>query len=581
MKRHSLLLILALMTSIIVAQSPARTGNDYAYFFYVSKFQSGWEKLPETKEEATAIARELESNYGFKTKVFPNFTKQQILDKITEINKQSYTADDQVLFFFSSHGDYNEETERGYLIPSDGASDDPYGKSWISYEDLGTYITINKSEHILLAIDACYSGAFGDRYKSKPEKLPETASQDCATQVKFALAHDSRLYFTSGSKKQRTPAVSLFARQWLFALQNGAEKGIIRINDLRHSLGTIDYPTPEGGSFTKDKGGGFVFVHKNTCHSKTTIAKNPAWDDDTHWKAIQNKLDTENTFEHLRKFENCSHKNEIIAFLNNFNLNSSPTPPDNFVFIKGGSFQMGSEDKDAHDNEKPVHQVSVDDFYMGRFEVTFEEYDAFCEATGKELLDDRGWGRKNRPVIHVSWLDAVAYCNWLSQQHQLQKVYTINGENVTANWNADGYRLPTEAEWEYAARSRGKDDKWAGTSSESELAAFANYGEEYSKKGKDGYAYTAPVGSFNANDAGLHDMSGNVWEWCWDRYDKAYYANSKNAQNPKGSDTGLHRVLRGGSWGDDPAGLRWSNRDNDSPGRRYRSIGFRLSRAGR
>ncbi len=236
---------------------------------------------------------------------------------------------------------------------------------------------------------------------------------------------------------------------------------------------------------------------------------------------------------------------------------------------------MGSTEQS---DEKPVHSVTVDAFYMGRFEVTFDEYDEYCAATGKDLPDDEGWGRGKRPAINVSWNDAIAYCNWLSEQHGYQKVYSISGSKVTPNWNADGYRLPTEAEWEYAARSRGGKEKWAGTSSESQLASYANYSESGSK---DGYEYTAPAGKFKANDLGLHDMSGNVWEWCWDRYDGDYYASSPS-RNPKGPvEEGSYRVLRGGSWYGRPAGLRCAYRYDRNPGYGDYFIGFRLSRAAR
>ena len=286
------------------------------------------------------------------------------------------------------------------------------------------------------------------------------------------------------------------------------------------------------------------------------------------------------------------------------NTSITKTPPskanlNNMVFIQGGTFQMGSEDGSF--DETPVHSVTVSDFYMGRYEVTFEEFSSFINKTGyKTDAEKDGWSRiwtgsawekKNgvdwrsdatgqarsakdnkHPVLHVSWYDAIAYCNWKSEKDGFQKVYTINGTSVTANWNANGYRLPTEAEWEFAARSRGKDQKWAGTSSETQLSTYANGSGE-----TDGFEYTAPVGSFQANDLGLYDLSGNVYEWCWDWYDD--YA--KNAStNPKGPNTGAYRVVRGGSWGSRPANLRCAYRDNSTPAGRNRYIGFRLSRAG-
>ena len=187
------------------------------------------------------------------------------------------------------------------------------------------------------------------------------------------------------------------------------------------------------------------------------------------------------------------------------------------------------------------------------------------------------------PIVGINWNNAVAYCNWLSKKRGLTPVYTINGESVTTNWQANGYRLPTEAEWEFAARSRGKNEKWAGTSSESDLSKYGNFCDEnctYSWKSEnqnDGYINTAPVGSFQANDSGLYDMSGNVWEWCWDWYDNQYYSKSTNT-NPKGTDTGAHRVMRGGSWHYSAADLRCASRYGSSPDNRRGNFGFRLSR---
>ena len=180
-------------------------------------------------------------------------------------------------------------------------------------------------------------------------------------------------------------------------------------------------------------------------------------------------------------------------------------------------------------------------------------------------------GMEQHPVVEVSWYGAVAYCNWRSETDGLTPVYTINGDQVTANWQANGYRLPTEAEWEFAARSRGGDDKWAGTSTESQLHKFGNYSGE-----KDGYAKTAPIGNYESNGIGLHDMSGNVWEWCWDWYGD--YSSTAQT-NPHGSTSGSYRVVRGGSWDFKPASLRCANRSGDTPGGRSDSIGFRLSRA--
>ena len=594
--RQLFLLILLLTTLHLSAQSPKK-GTDYAFLFYVSTFEDkGWQSLPETRQEVLKLEKELLTNYGFTVEVIPNATKEQILTKIETINKIRYKADDQVFFFFSTHGYYDKATDRGYLIPADGKANDPYGRSWISYDDLGTYITVNSSEHILLALDACHSGAFGDRFKTKPDGPIYEKYSDCKDQIKNALAYNSRLYFTSGSKEQKTPAKSLFASRWLTALRKGSETGIVRANDLRYHLGTIPYPQPENGSFSgkHQEGGDFVFVHKNACADDNTDA------DLLHWESVGDPPDLSLVKEHLELFPGCTHYDQAlqIAFAAPENSTADKAVPDPMVFIKGGTFQMGSADGGS--DEKPVHQVTLSDYYIGKYEVTVREFSQFVEASnyktdaekgsGSYIWDDSDWQQKagvnwrhdtagklrpaseyNHPVIHVSWNDAIAYCNWLSESQRLSPVYTIKGDQVTANWQANGYRLPTEAEWEYAARSRGGTNKWAGTSKEDQLHEFANYRGE-----ANGFAQTGPVGSLKANGVGLFDMSGNVYEWCWDLY--ANYDSSAQS-NPTGATSGSYRVIRGGSWLNSPALLRCANRRDVSPGYRSYGIGFRLSRA--
>jgi formylglycine-generating enzyme required for sulfatase activity len=197
------------------------------------------------------------------------------------------------------------------------------------------------------------------------------------------------------------------------------------------------------------------------------------------------------------------------------------------VRIPAGRFRMGDIQGGGGSDEKPVHWVSVSEFAMGRYEVTFAEYDKFAQATGRKKPSDEGWGRGNRPVIYVFWDDAVAYAEWLSQQ------------------TGKEYRLPTEAEWEYAARA-GTDTKyWWGNTASHE---YANYGTDELfgglglAKGKDRWEFTSPVGSFSANPFGLYDTVGNVSEWTCSKYEDKYNGQEKRC-------TGENRqpVIRGGS----------------------------------
>jgi len=250
------------------------------------------------------------------------------------------------------------------------------------------------------------------------------------------------------------------------------------------------------------------------------------------------------------------------------------------VSIPGGTFQMGDVMGDKEYGNETVHTVTVSGFQIGAYEVTFEEYDAFCTATGRTKPEDEGWGRGRRPVINVSWQDVVAYCNWLSTQHGFQPVYTISGSNVTANWNANGYRLPTEAEWEYAAREGGKkvrfgNGKDIADPKEINFDGSASYKQPYSVVGE--YRRkTVTVGSFRPNALGLYDMSGNVWEWCWDWYG-SYPTGAQN--NPKGADQGSYRVDRGGGWFGYPQYCRAARRDGGTPAIRDHGLCVRLARS--
>lgn len=210
------------------------------------------------------------------------------------------------------------------------------------------------------------------------------------------------------------------------------------------------------------------------------------------------------------------------------------------ILVKGGCFQMGDTFGDGESDEKPVHEVCVDGIYMDMYEVTQK---AYREEMGKSPSHFKG---DDNPVENVTWHDAKQYCE------------------------KAGKRLPTEAEWENAARSGGKREKYAGTSSDSELGEYAWYNDNSGNK-------THPVGQKKPNGVGLYDMSGNVWEWVEDWYDSIYYKNSP-MNNPKGPDSGDGRVLRSSSWGYDSMRVRSANRDRYYPDGRNLYLGFRCAR---
>jgi len=220
-------------------------------------------------------------------------------------------------------------------------------------------------------------------------------------------------------------------------------------------------------------------------------------------------------------------------------------PSIEMIFVKGGCYQMGcgSWTSDCNDNEKPVHEVCVDDFYIGKYEVTQGQWKAVMGNNPSYFKDC-----DNCPVEQVSWSDA---------QDFIRKFNNKSGKN---------YRLPTEAEWEYAARSGGKSEKYSGSNDIDSVAWFSSNSR----------SKTHPVGQKASNGLSIYDMSGNVWEWVNDWYNKNYYKNSPK-DNPKGPNSGTVRVLRGGSWFKDPRYMRLAHRPGFNSGNRNRGLGFRLA----
>ncbi|MBI5639485.1 MAG: formylglycine-generating enzyme family protein [Nitrospirae bacterium] len=273
-----------------------------------------------------------------------------------------------------------------------------------------------------------------------------------------------------------------------------------------------------------------------------------------------------------------------------------PEPPKGMVFIRGGCFEMGDTFTQVDSDEKPVHRVCVDDFFMGKYEVTNADFDAFVKDSGYVTAAEKsgsGWGvsrkgsgdwglmkgiswrhplwpadeisdKMDHPVVQITWDDAQAYVEWLRGK------------------SGKKYRLPTEAEWEYAARSGGKKYKYSWGEGE----PSGNIADESAKKKfpawtiwegyDDGYVHTAPVGRSRPNESGLYDITGNVWEWTQDWYGDDYYRYSPK-NNPKGPESGHLRVLRGGCWISGPEDLHVATRLAEEPDKKEDIIGFRIA----
>lgn len=263
----------------------------------------------------------------------------------------------------------------------------------------------------------------------------------------------------------------------------------------------------------------------------------------------------------------------LLALALVFNIGYSQRPE--MAAVEGGSFYLGNDNSPELD-EKPEHKVTISDFRMSKTEVTFDMFDNFCKATGYPFPDDGGFGRGTRPVINVSWIGAVKYCNWLSTRNGLDKVYELqidsSGTKVVAvHWDANGYRLPTEAEWEYAAKggSNPQGFLYSGSNDPNEIAWYsANSGNKPHE-----------VGDKKPNELGIYDLEGNAWEWCWDYYSPTYYKSSPE-NDPRGPQSGQTRVYRGGCFKSSIDQLRITKRYSLDPTIKKGTVGIRLVQSG-
>ena len=261
------------------------------------------------------------------------------------------------------------------------------------------------------------------------------------------------------------------------------------------------------------------------------------------------------------------------------------------VKVEGGTFTMGAireQIPEALEDEEPTHKVTLSSFMIGKYEVTQELWEGVMGSNPSIFKGSK------QPVQLVKWYEVIEFCNILSERQGLTPAYTINKNEkdpsnnsqydevkwmVTCDFNANGYRLPTEAEWEYAARGGiksfgyvGVEIKYSGSNSLDEVGW---YGAENKTGNRESTDKTSEVGKKQPNELGLYDMSGNVWEWCWDWYGE--YTSSSQT-DPKGPNSGSFRVMRGGSWLNDAENCRVAFRDSHPPSYRKSDIGFRLVR---
>lgn len=265
-------------------------------------------------------------------------------------------------------------------------------------------------------------------------------------------------------------------------------------------------------------------------------------------------------------------------FLVAVSMSSPAQSTDGLVLIPAGCFQMGDALDEGTSDERPVRTVDISAFAMDEVEVTkalWDEVARWASRSGYDIEPEDARGQEaSHPVTFVSWFEAVKWANARSEREGLTPCYTASGSVYRTgralpecHWDANGYRLPTEAEWEKAARGGAEARRYPWSDGDAIDAGRLNYSGHHGG--------TTPVGSFAPNGYGLYDMAGNVWEWCWDRYARGL----PEGKDPRGPSAGSLRANRGGSWADVAGLCRIADRMGDGPETEGYSLGFRLVRS--
>jgi formylglycine-generating enzyme required for sulfatase activity len=577
-----------------------------------------WQDLRRPREDAQALAGVLRQFYGFndvRLLLDSQATRKAVMGQLEDL--LSLGEGDSLIVFFAGHGGYNRGLNEGYWVPHEAEKNST--ADYLLNSTVQKFISRMKARHVLVVSDSCFSGAL---LRGDNEPLPSTPD---AAWYRRILVRPSRYAITSGDLES-VPDDSVFATKFINQLRYA--DAVLSAKELAL---TLEKEIPR---FTKqtvlsgripndpnDENGQFVFVRvRMTVKPPDPGVVTPPVVAPPVVETLAGSLRIECLSAGALRVGNRVHTVEagktytfrvavgrqtvrlegdgepwqetvevMPGQVARLTARVTPRVSDGMVFIRGGTFRMGSEDGDS--DEKPVHRVTVRDFYMSKCELTVGEFRTFVEKTGYRTTAEKegwayawngtSWGKVNgaswrslgfeqtdrHPVVCVSWDDAQEYCRWLSRK------------------TGKTYRLPTEAEWEYACRAGttttypwGDDpDAGAGWCNAADRTAKEKFPGRTVFNWRDGYVFTAPVGSFKANTWGLHDMIGNVWEWCQD-WCGEYPVGS--VTDPAGPGSGSNRVIRGGGWNNYARLCRSANRGRGCPGARGRDLGCRLVRTG-
>ncbi len=567
-----------------VSESVTLYSKSYALVIGNDAYADPWPPLSNAVKDARLVKEALEAK-GFEVTFLTNVTSRQMVDAFEAFFLEKGEDPEARLFvWYAGHG--HSERGEGYLVPIDAPDTSEGGKfrrKALSLRRMGEYARDSLALHIFAVFDSCFAGTIFNVGRDKPPPA-----------ITRATTRPVRQFLTSGEAGQTVSDDGTFRKLFVRALTGetradankdgylaASELGLFMAGEItNYSNGT---QTPRSGKLNDPdlNQGDFIFqmAATNAAPVATTADREALF-----WQSVQGSNDPAMYEAYLAQYPRgaftalarlkiaqlAPHQDVATRATRIAPLPSPAKPavgtfpaysvfrdcPDcpEMVELPAGTFRMGhSRDVGAvyAKPARPVHTVTIPaPFAMSRYEITFEEYDRFTGATGRARLDDKGWGRGRHPAVRVPRRDAVAYAKWLSDK---------TGER---------YRLPTEAEWEYAARGGTETSFWWGDTPSPDNANYgkgaAGWFADGAVAGKDNWQFTAPVGSFPPNPFGLHDMNGNVWEYvqdCYhDNYDDAPDDGSARLKPPKSElddeddppgECSMY-VLRSGSWGYNP-----------------------------
>lgn len=516
---------------------------------YQGVSKGGWEPLPATAREMDDLAGALRS-HGFSVRRVSDPDAYELRNEIRRFVAQyGREPRNRVVIFFSGHGHTDEDTQKGYIVPVDAL--DPYRSSGdfftkaMPIEELNIVASELRARHALFLFDSCFSGSVFQTRSN--ERVPTDRRQ----YLRGVVEEPVRQMIAAGRANEKLPGRSIFTPLLIDLLRGkrqAADDEYLTGRDigrwLMQNLPSANPNQHPHSGYVPGRWdlGDMVFqlrpVSAPAVQVVQPVAPAPVVPAPVEpVRAVR---------EPLSRFRDCD--DETCPWM---------------VVLPAGSFLMGSRASEPgrYDDEGPQHRVQVASFAVGQYEVTFRQWDACVAAGGCTTRPgDAGWGRGQRPVMNVSWDDAQQYVKWLSGK------------------TGQTYRLPSEAEWEYAAR--------AGTSTPFAFGkrittAQANFDGNYTYNGgakDESRQKTLPVGSLAKNAWGLYDMHGNVWEWVQDCSHPNYQGAPTDGQAWTAGCSGSTRLLRGGGWDDHPGGARSAFRNHLGPSNRFNITGFRLAR---